>query len=420
MMKRRDFLKASAAAGFWIAGVQRGYGQSTSPNAKLNVAVVGVSGMRGTAHLQGCAGENITALCDIDAGFLGKAAEKLPKASKWIDFREMIDKAKDVDAVCVSTPDHLHAPIGVAAMKAGKHLYSEKPLAHSLYEARTMRELAAQKKVATQMGTQIHSEPNYRRVVELIRAGAIGKVTDVHVHVGGAWTADAWPKEDVAPPGLDWDLWQGPAPERPYSKGFHPGGGWRRYWTYGGGHLADMGCHHIDLPFWALGLKAPLSCVAEGPPLNAIGAPAWLKVTWDFGDVKLHWTHGDRKPEIFTQGRLKWGGGNCFVGEKGMLFADYGNHKLWPEEKFIDFEAPKPSIPNSPGHHAEWIAACKGGPPALCNFDYAGLLTECVLLGNVAYRSGKKIEWDSAALKAKNCPEADVLLKREYRKGWSL
>ena len=419
-MNRRDFLRTSAAAGVWIAGVQRGYGQEKSPNARLNVAVVGVAGMRGSSHLAGCASENIVALCDVDEGFLGKAAEKLPKASKWADFREMLDKDKSIDAVCVSTPDHLHAPIGVRAMRLGKHLYSEKPLAHSIHEARTMREVAAQTKVATQMGTQIHAGENYRRVVELLRAGVIGKVKEVHVYVGGAWTADGWPKDDPLPPGLSWDLWTGPAAERPFSKGFHPTG-WRRYWNYGGGHLADMGCHHIDLPFWALGLKAPTTCVAEGPPVNEIGAPPWLKVTWGFADgLKLHWTHGDKRPEIFTQGRLKWAGGNCFVGEKGMLFADYGQHKLWPEENFVDVEAPKPSIAPSPGHHAEWIAACKGGPPALCNFDYAGALTECVLLGNVAYRSGQAIEWDSAGLKAKNSPEADAFLRREYRKGWNL
>jgi predicted dehydrogenase len=419
-MNRRAFLRTSAAAGAWIAGVQRGYGQEKSANARLNVAVVGVAGMRGSAHLAGCASENIVALCDVDEGFLGKAAEKLPKASKWADFREMLDRDKSIDAVCVSTPDHLHAPIGVRAMRLGKHLYSEKPLAHSIHEARTMREVAAQAKVATQMGTQIHAGENYRRVVELIRAGAIGRIKEVHVYVGGAWTADGWPKDDPVPPGLSWDLWTGPAAERPFSKGFHPTG-WRRYWNYGGGHLADMGCHHMDLPFWALGLKAPTTCTAEGPPVNAVGAPPWLKVTWEFADgLKLHWTHGDKKPEIFTQGRLKWGSGTCFVGEKGMLFADYGQHKLWPEESFVDFEAPKPSIAPSPGHHAEWIAACKGGPPALCNFEYAGALTECVLLGNVAYRAGKTIEWDSAGLKARNGPEADAFLRREYRKGWTL
>lgn len=332
----------------------------------------------------------------------------------------MLDKEKSIDAVCVSTPDHLHAPIGVRAMKMGKHFYCEKPLAHSVGEARLLRDVAAQTKVATQLGTQIHAGDNYRRVVELIRAGAIGRVKEVHVFVGGAWTADGWPKEDPVPPGLRWDLWQGPAPERPYSKGFHPAGGWRRYWIYGGGHLADMGCHHMDLPFWALGLKAPVSCVAEGPPLNEVGAPPWLKATWEFADgLKLHWTHGDKKPEIFTQGRLKWGGGNCFVGEKGMLFADYNQHKLWPEENFVDFQAPKPSIASSPGHHAEWVAACKGGPPALCAFDYGGALTECVLLGNVAYRSGRKIAWDSAALKTDSA-EADAFLRRTYRAGWSL
>jgi predicted dehydrogenase len=415
-MKRRDFLKVGA--GFWVAGVARGYGQEKSPNARLNLGVVGTTG-RAEGNISGVQSQNLVALCDVDDLLLAKAAAKFPAAAKYADFREMLEKEKSLDGVVISTADHTHAVATVMAMKMGKHVYCEKPLTHTIYEARVVRETAAKTKVATQMGTQIHANDNYRRVVELIRAGAIGKVTDVHVHVNGAWWADALPPEDPKPPHLHWDLWLGPAPERPYSKGYHPFN-WRRYWNFGGGHLADMGCHHIDLPFWALNLKAPKTCVAEGPPVHAEGAPPWLKVTWDFGDVKLHWTHGDKKPEIFTQGRLKWGGGNCFVGEKGLLFADYNTHKLWPEERFIDFEAPKPTIPNSIGHHKEWIEACRGGAPALCDFSYAGLLTECVLLGNVAYRSGKKIDWDSESLKARNCPEADPFLRREYRKGWSL
>jgi predicted dehydrogenase len=425
-MKRRDFLKGSAAAGVWIAGVQRGFGQEKSPNAKLNIGMIGVSGMRGRDHLAALAGENLAALCDVDDAFLGQAAEKLPRASKYADFREMLEKEKSLDAVCISTPDHQHAVMAVAAMKLGKHVYVEKPLAHSIYEARVMRETAAQRKVATQMGTQIHSGDNYRRVVELVRGGAIGAVREVHTFLGGArWMADGLPKDDPAPPTLRWDLWIGPAAERPYSKGYHPGGSWRKYWNFGGGDLADMGCHHLDLPFWALGLKTPLTAEARGPQSNPDGAPAWIEVDWTYAEspVRHTWYHGDRRPALLKELKQekKWGGaGNLFVGEKGCLLANYGQHKLLPEDKYADFEAPKPSIPSSPGHHAEWIAACKGGPPALCNFDYAGALTESVLLGNVAFRTGRKIEWDAAAMKAKGAPEADAFLKREFRKGWTL
>jgi predicted dehydrogenase len=429
-MNRRQFLKQSAAAGagFWIAGRQLGYGQEKSPNAKLNLGVVGCGGMRGEANTGGCSGESIVALCDVDERNLAKAAKKYPDAPQYHDFREMLEKEKKLDGVIISTPDHMHAPVGVMAMKLGKHVYCEKPLAHSVFEVRTMIETAAKYKLFTQMGTQIHAENNYRRVVELVQAGAIGKISEVQVWVGGAWTANELPgDEGPVPKYLHWDLWLGPATERPYSGKYHPTN-WRSFWNFGGGHLADMGCHYIDLAFWALKLRHPMTAEVEGPPVHEHGAPPWLITTWTFPErdglapVKLTWHHGDKRPALLKEGKLgKWdGNGVLFIGEKGMLLSDYGKHKLLPEDEFKDYKRPEQTIPASIGHHKEWTESIKTQKPSLCNFDYSGTLAECVLLGNVAYRVGKKLEWDSAALKAKNCPEADRFIRREYRKGWTL
>jgi predicted dehydrogenase len=429
-MNRRQFLKqgALAGAGFWIAGRQVGFGQEKSPNAKVTIAVVGVGGMRGADHLNQLQSENVAFLCDVDERNIEKALKKYPTAKTYHDFREMLEIEKSIDAVLISTPDHMHAPIGVMAMKLGKHLYSEKPLAHSVHEVRTMIETAAKMKVATQMGTQIHAEQNYRRVVELVQAGAIGKISEVHVWVGGAWTANTLPGDGgPVPKYLHWDLWLGPAEERPYSGAYHPAG-WRSYWNFGGGHLADMGCHYIDLAFWALNLRHPLTAEAEGPPVHEHGAPPWLIVKWTFPargqqpPVALTWYHGDRKPAHATEGKLgDWkGNGVLFIGEKGMLVSDYGRYKLLPEADFKDYKRPEPTIASSIGHHKEWIESIRTGKPSLCNFDYSGSLAECVLLGNVAYRTGKKLEWDAATLKARNAPEADRFIKREYRKGWTL
>jgi len=430
-MNRRQFLKQSstAAAGFWIAGRQTGFGQEKSPNAKVNVGHIGVAGMRGQDHLNAMAGQNIVALCDVDDKNLAQAALKLPMAAKYSDFREMLEKEKSLDCVVVSTPDHIHAPAGVMAMKLGRHLYSEKPLARTVYEVRVMTETARERKLQTQMGTQIHSGDNYRRVVELVQGGAIGPVKEAHVWLGGTqWTASGLPKEGApAPESLHWDLWLGPSEERPYSTRYHPAK-WRCYWNFGGGHLADMGCHYIDLVFWSLNLKHCLTAEAEGPEVDPHGAPPWLVAKWSFparGEMPpctLTWHHGDKQPAQLAEGKLgEWKGpGVLFVGEKGMIVSDYGKHRLLPEADYKEFKRPEPTIAKSVGHHQEWIDAIRGGKPALCNFDYAGPLAETVLLGNVAYRSGKKLEWDAAALKAKNCPEADPFLKREYRKGWTL
>jgi predicted dehydrogenase len=429
-LSRREFLgtAARAGAGFWVAGRQLSFGQEKSPNARLNIGFVGVGGMRGKDHLGACAGETVAALCDVDDRTLAHAAAQYPKAASYNDFRLMLEKEKGLDAVVLSIPDHVHVPAAVMAMRLGKHVYCEKPLAHSVYEARVAAETALKTKVATQMGTQIHAENNYRRVVELVQSGAIGGVREVQVFVGGhIWTASSLPGDDVpCPAHVHWDLWLGPAAERPYSRQYHPTN-WRSFWNFGGGHLGDMGCHHIDLAFWALKLRHPRTIQARGPEVNPDGAPPWLEVTWEFDargempPVRLVWTHGEKKPAIFQERKLpEWGNGTLFVGEKGMLLADYGKHKLLPEDDFRDFRRPEPTIPNSIGHHAEWIRGAKTGEPTLCNFDYSGALTETVLLGNVAYRTGQKIEWDAAALKARNCPQANAFLRREYRKGWTL
>jgi predicted dehydrogenase len=294
------------------------------------------------------------------------------------------------------------------------------------------------------MGTQIHAGANYRRVVELIQAGAIGPVTEVHVWVGRAWGLQspeaAKRNGDIVdirerpagsspiPRGLHWDLWLGPAPERPFHEVYYPGPKWYRWWDFGGGTMSDLGSHWNDLPFWALKLKHPLTVSGTGPEPHPEIAPASMTATYEYGSrgdmpaVRLTWYQGEEKPELLRAGLIgkEWSSGILFVGSKGMLLSDYGRHLLLPEEKFKDFQRPPQTIPESIGHHKEWIHACKTGAPTTCSFDYSGPLTEANHLGNVAYRLGKKIEWDHVALKAKNAPEADRFIRREYRKGWSL
>jgi len=400
--------------------------RAVSPNEKLNIGVVGVA-HRGADNLNGVRSENIVALCDVDDNYLGAVAKQFPSAQIYTDFRLMLDQ-KDIDAVVISTTDHTHAFATVWALQTGRHVYCEKPLTHTVYEARVVAETARRAGKATQMGTQIHAESNYRRVVELVQSGAIGAVQEVHVWCDGAWSGgEARPTDTPpVPPGLHWDIWLGPAPERPYHPAYVPAR-WRGWWDFGGGTLADMACHHMDLPFWALHLRHPLTVRAEGPPVNPETTPPWLIVYYEFParknlpPVRLTWYQGGKRPRYFAEGMLPaWGNGTLFVGEKGMLLADYGQHRLLPEKDFAGFERPKPFIPDSIGHHAEWIQACKTGSPTTCHFDYAGVLTEAVLLGNVAYRAGQRLEWDPKRLRAMNCPEADRFIRREYRKGWTL
>ncbi len=428
-LHRRDFLRQSAAASASLSTIgyftSRAAAESKSPNEKLHLACIGVAN-RASANIAGVQHETIVALCDIDERFLGKAAARFPKATRYHDFRKLLDKEQGIDAVVVSTADHTHAPATMRAMKLGKHVYCEKPLTHTVSEARRCAETAKKMKLATQMGTQIHAGDNYRRVVEKIRAGMIGPVHKVHCWVGKGWGGGERPeKADPVPATLHWDLWLGPAPKRAYAQGrYHPEQ-WRRWWDFGGGTLGDMACHIMDLPFWALDLRHPTTVAAEGPPVHPETCPLGLKVTYQFparGDqpaVEIIWYDGNLAPKQLEGVDLP-GSGVLFVGSRGMLFSNYSTHRLLPESEFAGAAAPEPTIPNSIGHYQEWITACKTGSPTTCNFDYSGALTETVLLGNVAYRTGQQLQWDPVALRATNCPEADHYLQRPYRPGWEL
>ena len=428
---RRRFLSASAAAAGALslgAFVRTSPAQeSKSPNERLNLAAVGATGRAG-ANISGCASQNIVAVADCDANLLAKGCEKYPDAKRYADFRKMLEaEAPKIDGVLVGTPDHTHAPAAAMAMRLGKHCYCEKPLTHTVFEARTLANLAKEKKLVTQMGTQIHAEDNYRRVVELIQAGAIGDVKEVHVWVGVDYSGGKCTEGRPCPANLDWDLWLGPAAERPYSEGVHPFN-WRRFWDYGTGGLGDFFCHYVDLVHWALDLRAPTSVEAKGPSIDPVSCSAGLVVKYEYPargklpPVSLTWYDGNERPEIWRTNEAikKFGSGQLFIGSQGMLVSNYGSHVLLPEEKFAGFKRPEPTIPKSIGHHAEWLNAIKNGGPTTCNFDYSGALTEATLLGAVAYRAGKKIEWDAANLKVTNAPEAQQFVHKEYRKGWTL
>ncbi len=425
---RRKFLTAAA----WVTGAlwipaHRGAIAKTTANDKLNIGIIGVGG-QGAANTERVKSENIVALCDVDRRRLAEAAQKYPDAQTYVDWRKLLDQ-KGLDAVVISTTDHTHAPASCWAMKRGLGVFCEKPLAHSVYEARVVQELCQQTGVATQHGTQMHATDHYRRVVELVKSGAIGPVHEVHVWCGRIGPSPTRPKDEPpVPEYLEWDLWLGPAPWRPYHPSYLPGCTvWEQWWDFGNGCLGDMGSHLIDLPFWALDLGDPLTVEAEGSHHNPEAYPHWLIARWEHpakGDrpaVRLTWYDGIQRPPSPPGHDLsKWGIGVMFVGEKGMLLADYSRKVLLPEDHFKDFEPPQPWIPSSPGHYAEWIQACKTGSPTLCNFVYAGKLIEHNLLGTVAFRAKTKLEWDPGALKAKNCPEADAFIRRPYREGWSL
>jgi len=438
---RRAFGRAVAGVAlgtFAAPAVVRGRGL----NEKLNIAIIG-SGGRGGSNLRDVSSENIVALCDVYETAVSRAARDHPHARRLTDYRRVYDHAGEFDAVVVSTTEHTHAFATLPALQLGKHVYCEKPLTHSVWEARIIREAAARAKVATQMGTQIHASDNYRRVVELVQSGAIGPVSEAHVFVGRAWgwqsDEDAKKYKDIVsvrdrpttvspiPEGLDWDLWIGPAPYRPFNEVYFPGPKWYRWWDFGNGTMSDLGSHWIDLAFWALKLQSPKTIEAFGPPPHAELAPASMRAVYEYGargempPVKVSWYQGAEKPELIRNGTVpKWDSGVLFVGSKGMILTDYGKNILLPEDKFKDFERPKPTIPKSLGHHAEWIHACKTGEPTTCNFNYAGWLTEANHLGNVAFRTGKKLEWDAETLTATNAPEASKFIRREYRKGWKL
>ena len=402
---RRRFLQTSLATGVAFAGYHVHPGQAaevSSPNERLNIAAIGATGRAG-ANVSEVSTQNLIAIADVDSDRLDKGSAKFPAARKYRDYRVMLEKeAEHIDAVLVGTPDHSHAPAAAMALRLGKHVYCEKPLTHTVHEARTLAKLAQEKNLVTQMGTQIHAQDNYRRVVELIESGAIGKVQEVHVWASAVYTGAKFTTGTKAPDNLDWDLWLGPATERPYSEGVHPFD-WRRFWDYGTGSLDD----EYEYP-------------ARG----------------DLPPVKLTWYDSGRKPELATtlerQRPLDVNGkpfvndkgtipsAQLFVGEKGLILSNYTQRCTLPAASDGEIKIPEPYIPASIGHHAEWLNAIKNGGPTTCNFDYSGALTESVLLGTVAYRAGEKIEWDSENLQVKNSEKAQHLVHKEYRKGWTL
>ncbi len=427
---RRQFLQSTLGLGLTagLAGPLLNPSRVLGANERLNIGVIGVAG-RGAGDLAGVASENIVALCDVDEVRLKGAAAQHPGAKTYFDYRQLLEQ-DGLDAVVVATPDHHHAPATVRALRRGLHVYCEKPLTHTVEEARLITKLTAEKKVATQMGTQNHEHPGYVRLVELIQSGAIGAVREVHVITDrpGRW----WPqgvevptgKEEI-PASLKWDLWLGPAAEREYHSAYVPFK-WRGWWDFGCGAIGDMAIHLMDPAFWALELGGPVKVTSNGPPANPFSAPKWMQTKFEFGargklpPVAVHWYEGETQPAAEIARELPMNG-SLFIGDKGRIaIAHDGQPKLLPEEKFADFKGPDPYLPKSPGHHQQWIAACKTGSRTGSNFAYAGPFTEIVLLGNVAYRAGAMIEFDPAQMKVTNLPAANQYLSKSYRKGWEV
>jgi predicted dehydrogenase len=412
--------------------------KSKPPSEKLNIAAVGIGGM-GRNNVKACGNENIVALCDVDWKYAGPAFADFPNAKKYKDYRKMFDEqGKNIDAVIVATPDHSHAAIAMMAMEMGKHVYVQKPITWSVIEARKLIETARKKKIVTQMGNQGQSAEDIRVLCEMIWAGAIGKIQEVHVWTDRpTWAQGIETPKDTpeVPADLDWDLWLGPAPVRPYNPRYHPFT-WRGWVDFGTGALGDMGCHLMNHVFWPLNLNYPISveaCDSERCVKN------WEKVEhkdtypdasivrytfpgqgWSKG-VTMTWYDGGLKPprpSMLEPERNLSTNGFMFVGDKGVILEG----RIIPESKMKSYNRPKKTIPRIIGTHEQnWIDACKGGPAPCSNFDVAGPLTEAVLLGCIAVRMpGKILEWDGPNMKINNNAAANEMLSRPYREGWTL
>ncbi len=438
---RRQFMgEALAGAGAFAAAPAIVSGRNL--NDKLNIAMIGAGG-RGAANLAGVESENIVALCDVDARALDKPGAQYPQAKKYADFRKLFDRPKHFDAVVVSTCEHTHA---FATMLALRHR-----------QARLLREAADLQHLGGPADPRGRRETEGRdpdgqpepRIGQLPprhgadpersdrpgpRSARLGQPRVGHPERGSgdaqsrtlSSSATARRRSNPVPNGLDWDLWLGPAPARPFNSVYVPGPKWYRWWDFGNGTMSDLGSHWNDLAFWALEIRAPLTVEAFADrPAHPEIAPATMRVDYEYGargdmpPLKLTWHQGESRPKIWTDGGIpQWPDAQLFIGDKGMILSSGNKHVLLPEKDFADFVPPPQTIPNSPGHYAEWIEACKGGKPSLANFDYAGWTTEANHLGNVAYRVGKKLQWDAERMKATNAPEADQFIRREYRKGW--
>ncbi len=453
-LTRRTFLRqaAVATAAFQVVpGHVLGLNGQTPPSRKLNVAGIGVGGMGGQ-NIKNCSDENIVALCDVDSTYAAHTFKANPGAKVYTDFREMLEKQKEIDAVVIATPDHSHAAIAMACMRAGKHVYVQKPMAYSVFEARTMTEAAREHKVITQMGNQGRSGDGVRMVCEWLWSGAIGNVREVH-----AWTnRPVWPQgveigrpaeTPPVPAGFDWDQWLGPAAFRPYHPAYHPRS-WRAWCDFGTGSLGDLGCHILDCVYWGLKLKYPAS--VEGN-ISTYWGDFWKKtepknenfprssiVRYKFPEreglppLSLTWWDGGLmppRPEELEEGRQMGDsdGGVLFIGDKGKLMCGcYGRSpRLIPETKMKEFQRPPKTLERVPGgengHEKNWLQAIKDGKPAISNFDYAGPFAEMVLLGNLAVRfPERRLLWDGPNMKVTNDAEAQAFVKRDYRAGWTL
>jgi predicted dehydrogenase len=431
---RRSFLAASAAAAgafaFPACSSAPARRAPRDPATKARLMIVGVSG-RGGDNLDAVKGEDIRVLCDVDAVRLADAAKRFPAARTFADYREVLGDAaacRELDGVVVSTPDHTHYLPSMQALQRGLDLYCEKPLTHTVAQARRVARAAAANGCVTQMGIQIHANENYHRAVEAVRAGACGAVREVIVFVNGTdWSATHLPPSADVPAGLAWDLWLGPAAPRAFARDYHPAG-WRRYWAFGGGTTADMACHYVDLAFWALELDAPVTLRADGPEADAECAGAGMRCEYAFAArgarpaVTLRWhAAGDRPQEaLASRGLQEWHNGVLFVGDDGWLISNYDKHLVGPDARRAAWRAPAPSLAPSPGHQREWLDACARRTQPSCAFAYAGPLTETVLLANVALRAarGKRLQWDAAALRTDDAA-ANAMLDEVARAGWS-
>jgi len=441
-VSRRSFLKTASlasAASVAFPHVMRSQ-EGKSPNHKLNVACIGVGG-RGNAAVSAMKGENLVAFCDVDDVRAASTFKANPDVPRFRDYRQLFDKlGGKIDAVTISTPDHMHFPIAMAAMALGKHVFVEKPMCHTIAETRVMAGIAREKKLATQMGNQGHAAEGTRLLKEWYLAGVIGEVKELH-----SWTdRPIWPQGvkghdhskmmPVVPPTLDWDLWLGVAAPREFDPGYLPFN-WRGYWDFGTGALGDMGCHMMDGGFWAFDLPAPTTVEAVSANTTAISAPTASVVTYQFAArgarpaLKWVWYDGNMEPVIPPELELERklpDNSTLIIGTKATVLcqANYYTIRIVPETKMqaMASSLPPKTIPRIPAgnHFAEWIGACKGGTPAGANFDYSARLTEMVLLSNVAVRARRRIEWDSAAMKVTNLPAANEFITKQYRPGFGV
>ncbi|HIF31754.1 MAG TPA: Gfo/Idh/MocA family oxidoreductase [Planctomycetaceae bacterium] len=426
---RRRFLQTSAVigAGYWFG--TSNVARAAGPNEKLNVACIGVGG-RGAANVGGVSRENIVAMCDVDEQKAGKKFQQFDKAKRFQDYRVMLDKLeKQIDAVVISTPDHTHFHAARQAMLMGKHVYCEKPLAHSAWECRELTNIAKRMDVATQLGNQRHANAGMARTVEAVRAGVVGDIKEVYCFIGGSRGMPAVPKEFPAVPShLNWDLWLGPAKVRPYSPEYCPYK-WRFWWDFGTGETGNWGCHILDIPFWALKLKYPnridLDHVPKETEIDPQRTPKSMKTRLQFPAeqgrraVTLHWWHGSNR-EVFQKYGGEGNGNTLFVGEKGLIVADFNGYKAKLNDGTTP-EKPAETIAKSAGFYNEWIGACKGGPRSSCDFvDYSGPLAEAVLLANTAFRAGGGFDWNAKELKASGNANVDQYLFPDFRDGWKV